>query len=154
MAQTLTDSQYSAVDLPKAVTPSVRFDTGDSLYLHRFSGADPYVGESFGSPVERFSDIQTTILALDFSQFGNSVWSYFNDIGNWLDDLLEFRIGNARETTFEKRSPPNQQGTTQILDQQSHYVLPMRVNLINPLLVNGNIAPYVWDVVLRPVTVF
>ena len=150
MAQTLTTTQYGLVDLPKAATPTVRFDTGDSMLLHRFSGGDPYLDELFGLPAERFANIQTTILALEPSQApGSNIWFYYNDIGNWLDDLLEFNAGNGRPMVFEKRSAPNQQGVTQVLAQQAHVVLPVRVNLINPLLVNGNVAPYVWDLVLR-----
>jgi hypothetical protein len=141
LSQSMNVTRYLDLALPSLPSPTFDFGPSQSLLLHRVSGGD----ESLNT--QEYGDLQVTVLALQTTAIAN--FSHFLAIGTWLDQMLLSNFASAQQVTFTKIGLHGvEEG------QQERSVLPVRVNLINPLLVSDGTAPYVWDLVLRVMPVF
>lgn len=135
-------TEYSGMDLAALLSPRFNLKGFVPLLLHRASGGE----ESLAG---EFTDIKLTILA--WQKSGDLDLGQFNQIRQWLDNLLESGVAVGQEVRFSKMGGPT---GNSVVGTQDHFVVPVRVNLINPLLVvTGGVAPYVWDLVLRPIPI-
>jgi hypothetical protein len=138
-SQAIPLNRYITADLEPMISPTFTLESNQFLSVHRVSGGD----ESLGST--EVSDFTFTVLA---SAPGGLDFIHFNAIGEWLDGVLQLTNSLPRQVLISRMG--NAHGSV-VLDQRTYSVVPVRVNLINPLLVTGGVAPYVWDLVLRVV---
>jgi hypothetical protein len=155
----LDASLYGIVDLPVLASPTIEFSGEPDLAgVSRASGAEitmiPVqnpIGETRDpttSIQQSISDLRFTAVARAATTMGGAVdLDAFTKYYDWAQAAL-FGVDTARTLSVVRRSLVD--GT--VLTSTAFACLPTRFNFINPVLIQNGIAPWVFDVVARPLS--
>jgi hypothetical protein len=141
---------YPQVMLPVIPSPIFQLlDATRSLRLYQVSGGDPSASIANGILTFVRPDLSVTVVA-PFLKNQYDVGS-FKEILDWVGDVVS-ESGPPQRTVLLR--PQSLQGTV-LPAVEYPDCIPTRINLINPVLVNANagVAPYVFDLRLRPSSV-
>jgi len=148
------NSHYSLVDLPNIGSPTLQF-SGEAAVagVYQFSGGDTLltivesaIGETRvpGLTVTKsIADLRFTAVASKPPNNAVNV-NVFNGFYDWVSDVVN-GLQTARTIDVQQRAAD---GT--INQTTSFECLPMRITLINPLLIVDGVAPWAFDMTVRP----
>jgi hypothetical protein len=149
----ISASAYGTVDLPVQTSPSFQLSGESTLGVYQLYGGEIALVPSGAIGIERFatftqtlSDLSVTAVARTPGQKSIDL-SGFEPLRDWINDLA-LGTGTPLRTVLVKSL-----GATGavLATKQYNNVVPVRVNLLNPVLINANggFAPYVYDLRLR-----
>ena len=147
------NNAYAAVDLPVRSSPTLRARKfGPPLGVYQTSGGDQSIALNGGVvTVAPLADVSVIAVARPPGAQQPADIEAFDPLRQWINDVLSSLGKPGATLEFNSISSAGAVLTTVMLID----CIPSRITLINPVLVNANggVAPYVFDLRLKPTSV-